>query len=218
MEQYRNYNEMQYKKDSDLRRILKQRRQVPVNTAIILLNVFLFLLVEFTGSSLDSQHMVDWGAAYTPWIFQKQEYYRLVTSMFLHFGIQHLGNNMLVLFFVGDCLERSLGKVKYLLLYLGGGIGAGLLSLWTEVYREEIVVSAGASGAVFAVIGALICVVIRNRGYVENFTTRQLFILAVLSLYHGVASAGVDNAAHFGGLLCGFLLGVFLYRKRRYNR
>ena len=76
-------------------------------------------------------------------------------------------------------------------------------------------VSAGASGAVFAVIGALIYIVIRNRGYIENFTARQLLILAALSLYHGVTSAGVDNAAHFGGLLCGFVLCVLLYHRRR---
>lgn len=216
MEQYANYNPMQPRKESDLRRFIRQRKQVPVNTAIILINIAIFLTVEFTGSSLNTQHMVNWGAAYTPWILQEHEYYRLLTCMFLHFGIRHLGNNMLVLFFVGDCLERSIGKIKYLLIYLLGGIGANIFSLGMEVYRQESVVSAGASGAVFAVIGALLYIVIRNRGRIENFTTRQLMILAALSLYHGVTSAGVDNAAHFGGLVCGFSLCVLLYRRRAY--
>ena len=216
MEQYANYNPMQPRKESDLRRFIRQRKQVPVNTAIILINIAIFLTVEFTGSSLNTQHMVNWGAAYTPWILQEHEYYRLVTCMFLHFGIRHLGNNMLVLFFVGYCLERSIGKIKYLLIYLLGGIGANIFSLGMEVYRQESVVSAGASGAVFAVIGALLYIVIRNRGRIENFTTRQLMILAALSLYHGVTSAGVDNAAHFGGLVCGFFLCVLLYHRRAY--
>lgn len=216
MEQYANYNPMQPRKESDLRRFIRQRKQVPVNTAIILINIAIFLTVEFTGSSLNTQHMVNWGAAYTPWILQEHEYYRLLTCMFLHFGIRHLGNNMLVLFFVGDCLERSIGKIKYLLIYLLGGIGANIFSLGMEVYRQESVVSAGASGAVFAVIGALLYIVIRNRGRIENFTTRQLMILAALSLYHGVTSAGVDNAAHFGGLVCGFSLCVLLYHRRAY--
>lgn len=216
MEQYANYNPMQPRKESDLRRFIRQRKQVPVNTAIILINIAIFLIVEFTGSSLNTQHMVNWGAAYTPWILQEHEYYRLLTCMFLHFGIRHLGNNMLVLFFVGDCLERSIGKIKYLLIYLLGGIGANIFSLGMEVYRQESVVSAGASGAVFAVIGALLYIVIRNRGRIENFTTRQLMILAALSLYHGVTSAGVDNAAHFGGLVCGFSLCVLLYHRRAY--
>lgn len=216
MEQYANYNPMQPRKESDLRRFIRQRKQVPVNTAIILINIAIFLTVEFTRSSLNTQHMVNWGAAYTPWILQEHEYYRLLTCMFLHFGIRHLGNNMLVLFFVGDCLERSIGKIKYLLIYLLGGIGANIFSLGMEVYRQESVVSAGASGAVFAVIGALLYIVIRNRGRIENFTTRQLMILAALSLYHGVTSAGVDNAAHFGGLVCGFFLCVLLYHRRAY--
>ena len=216
MEQYANYNPMQPRKESDLRRFIRQRKQVPVNTAIILINIAIFLTVEFTGSSLNTQHMVNWVAAYTPWILQEHEYYRLLTCMFLHFGIRHLGNNMLVLFFVGDCLERSIGKIKYLLIYLLGGIGANIFSLGMEVYRQESVVSAGASGAVFAVIGALLYIVIRNRGRIENFTTRQLMILAALSLYHGVTSAGVDNAAHFGGLVCGFFLCVLLYHRRAY--
>lgn len=79
--------------------------------------------------------------------------------------------------------------------------------------QGENIVSAGASGAVFAAIGALIYIVLINKGHVENFTTRQLVVLAVLSLYHGVTSTGVNNVAHFGGLICGFILGVLLYRK-----
>ena len=133
--------------------------------------------------------------------------------MFLHFGIQHLGNNMLVLLFLGDCLERNVGKIKYFLIYFLGGVGANCLSVWLELQNGEYFVSAGASGAVFAVIGALIYVVIVNRGRIENFTTRQLILMAGLSLYFGVTSTGVDNAAHFGGFLCGFLLGLLLYRK-----
>ena len=73
--------------------------------------------------------------------------------------------------------------------------------------------SAGASGAVFAVIGALIYIVIANRGRIENFTTRQLIVMAGLSLYFGMTSTGVDNAAHFGGLISGFILAVLCYRR-----
>ena len=92
-------------------------------------------------------------------------------------------------------------------------MGSNCLSVWLELQNGEYFVSAGASGAVFAVIGALIYVVIVNRGRIENFTTRQLILMAGLSLYFGVTSTGVDNAAHFGGFLCGFLLGLLLYRK-----
>lgn len=213
MEQYNGYRKIPSGKNSDLQRIIWQRKQAPVNTLIILLNVLMFLFVELTGSSLSSRHMLRWGAAGTLDIAQNQEYYRIVTSMFLHFGIQHLGNNMLVLLFIGDCLERNIGKLKYFLIYMLGGIGANYFSFFLEMRKGEYVVSAGASGAVFAAIGALIYVVLRNKGHVENFTAKQLVIMAFLSLYHGITSAGVDNAAHLGGLFGGFLLAVLLYHK-----
>lgn len=199
----------------DFKQAIAFWKQAPVNHTIILLNILVFLLVEFTGSWEDVNHMLKWGAAGTLDIMQQHEYYRLFTAMFLHFGIQHLGNNMLVLLFIGDCLERNLGKIRYGLLYLLGGAGANLLSLFHELYSKEYVVSAGASGAVFAVIGGLLYIVIRNKGHIENFSSRQLLILAFLSLYHGLTSTGVNNIAHLGGLLCGFLLGILFYHKRK---
>lgn len=198
---------------TELQKFLQQRKQVPVNTVFIGINLLMFLLVEMTGSSMDTRHMLRWGAAGTLDIAQGHQYYRMITSMFLHFGIRHLGNNMLVLFFLGDCLERNVGKWKYFLIYMLGGIGANYFSFLLEMKKGAYVVSAGASGAVFAVIGALIYVVIRNKGRVENFNTRQLVMMCALSLYHGIASAGVDNAAHIGGLVCGVFLGILFYHK-----
>lgn len=204
--------------DPDIIRLLKGRKEVPVNTAIILINIVVFFLTELTGSSLDGRHLIEWGAAYTPFIQEGHEYYRFFTCMFLHFGLTHLGNNMLVLFFLGDCLERAAGRVRYLFIYIVGGMGASVISYLAEVRMGETVVSAGASGAIFAVVGALIYVVIRNKGRLEDFTTKKLLFLAALTLYHGVTSTGVDNAAHFGGFLCGFVLAVLVYRGPRRGR
>lgn len=86
-----------------------------VNGAIIAVNIIYFLFLEITGSSLNTGFMVKRGAMYAPLILQYGEYYRLLTSVFMHFGIGHLINNMLVLFVLGDNLERALGKVKYLI-------------------------------------------------------------------------------------------------------
>ena len=192
--------------DPDILQFLKGRKEVPVNTMIILINIVVFFLTELTGSSLDGNHLVQWGAAYTPLIQEGHEYYRFFTCMFLHFGLTHLGNNMLVLFFLGDCLERAVGRVRYLFIYISGGMGASLISYLSEVRIGENVVS------------ALIYVVIRNKGRLENFTTKKLLFLAALTLYHGVTSTGVDNAAHFGGFLCGFVLAVLIYRGQKNGR
>ena len=133
------YSYWNQRPESDFRRFLRMRKSVLMNTIMIAVNVLVFLLTEITGSSLDSRH----------------EYYRLFTCMFLHFGLAHLGNNMLVLAFLGDSLEREVGRIRYLLIYLIGGIGASYISYYAEIRGGEAVVSAGASGAVFAVIGAL---------------------------------------------------------------
>ena len=92
---------------------MEELRKEPVTAGLILLNILVFLAVEFTGSSQNTMHMLDCGAAYTPMIVQGGEYYRLFTCMFLHFGIEHLLNNMLVLFVLGfpyilNCMHRIL--------------------------------------------------------------------------------------------------------------
>ena len=189
---------------------MEELKKEPLTEILVLINVLVFLAVELTGGSDDTVHMLQCGAAYTPAVLEG-EYYRLFTCMFLHFGVQHLLNNMLLLFVLGGRLERTMGKIKYLLIYILGGIGGNLLSFLMECKTGEYAVSAGASGAIFAIMGAMIYAVLRGRGRIEDLSARQIIIMAVLSLYFGFISSGVDNAAHVGGLLSGFLLAVILY-------
>ena len=193
--------------------ILKGPRRY-MNLAIVAVNILLFLLVELTGDSTDTEHMVRWGAAWLPDILNGQ-FFRLFTCMFLHFGITHLGNNMLVLLFLGDTLEKITGHLKYGVICLGGGLIGSIVSCVHEYYTGTYYVSAGASGCVFAVTGALLYIVIRERGQLGALTVRRMLILAALSIYNGFVSTGVDNYAHVGGLIGGFLLGMLLYRHKK---
>lgn len=190
---------------------MEEIKKEPVTVFLMILNILLFLVVDFTGGTSDTMHMVNCGAAFAPAIIENHEIYRLFTSMFLHFGIEHLANNMLVLFVLGQRLEPVVGKIKFILIYLLGGLGGNILSLYMEIRKEEYAVSAGASGAVFAIMGAMIYVVVRNRGRIQDISTRQIMIMAAFSLYFGFASGGVDNAAHVGGMICGFCLSMLLY-------
>lgn len=194
---------------------LEEFRREPATIFLIILNVLVFLVSESAGSSQDVMHMLDLGAAYTPLITENGEVYRLFTSMFLHFGISHLMNNMLVLFVLGSRLERAVGKLRFLAVYLFGGTAANIISMFLELKTGEYSVSAGASGAVFAVMGAMIYIVLRNRGRLEDLTVRQILIMAAFSLYFGFTSTGVDNAAHVGGILAGLILAALLYHPRR---
>ena len=186
-----------------------------LTAGLILLNILVFLIVEFTGSSQNTMHMLDCGAAFTPMIIQGGEYYRLFTCMFLHFGIEHLLNNMLVLFVLGSRLEQVIGKIKFLLIYLIGGVLGNVISLLIELRTQDFAVSAGASGAVFAVMGAMIYIVIRNKGWLGDLSMRQILVMAAFSLYFGFASTGVDNTAHVGGMVSGFFLAVIFYHPGR---
>lgn len=182
------------------------------NGVLIALNVLFFLYLELTGSSEDAWFMYQKGAMAAPAVLEQGEYYRLVTAMFMHFGIRHLVNNMIILFALGDNLERALGHVKYLVFYLVCGIGANFVSMLLGD-KTALVVSAGASGAIFGVVGGLFYAVLVNKGRLEDLSSRQMILMIALSLYLGFADQGVDNVAHVAGLIIGILLGLVLYRK-----
>ena len=106
-----------------------------------------------------------------------------------------------MLFFAGKYLEHAVGKIRYLVIYFAAGLCGSLLSLFMMVNTNALAVSAGASGAIFGVIGALLWVAIKNRGRFENLTTRGLIIMIALCLYFGFSTAGVDNWCHVGGII-----------------
>lgn len=180
-----------------------------ITWGIILVNVIVFVVLESRGSTEDVVFMANHGAGVVSYIIDG-EYYRLFTEMFLHFGYEHLMNNMLVLYFIGEYVEKVAGKLGFTIIYLGSGLIASVASFVSNYYEENIVVSAGASGAVFGVIGALLGYIIFNRGRINDMTIKKVVIMIVLSLYHGFVSTGVDNVAHIVGLMFGFIIALIL--------
>ena len=184
-----------------------------MNLLIVGVNILIFVLTEIIDDTENVTFMLKCGAAYTPWILEGQ-WYRLFTSMFLHFGVYHLLNNIGLLLFLGDMLEELAGKWRYLLIYLGGGLAGNIISLLMDCRSGEMAVSAGASGAVFAVIGGIFVILLKQRGRVKNLTLSRLVFVIFLSIYHGFQSTGIDNAAHVGGLLGGIFLTFLVYRRK----
>lgn len=191
------------------------KMEAPCTAVIAAVNVIVFFVLTFGGMTEDAGYMLSHGAMYVPYITERGEWYRLFTSMFLHFGFQHLMNNMVIFVLLGWNLEVEIGKIKYLIIYFASGLCGNILSMAGDMRTGEYVVSAGASGAIFGVIGALLYVALRNRGRIGNVSGRGILFMVIISLYYGFTSGGVDNLAHIGGLVSGFLLGVLLYWKRK---
>ncbi len=141
------------------------------------------------------------------------EYYRLLSSMFLHVESGHLFNNLLLLYFAGEMMEKEVGHIKSLLICLGAGLCGNLLSDGIQIWQADYVNSLGASGVVFGIFGALLWIVLQYRGRWKQITLPRICIMLLLTLYNGFTSVYVDNAAHVGGLAGGFLLAMLLYRR-----
>ena len=187
----------------------------PVNTTIVLINILVFLILSFLGNTEDPSFMAAHGGLVYHYVVEEGRYYLLFTSMFIHFGIYHLGQNMLLLLLMGGTVERYLGKVSYAVLYLLSGLISSYTSLQLTLAPEPNTVSGGASGAIFGVMGGLLFIILENvvikrRKSVEGMTLRSMIFIILVSAGYGFMVSDVDNAAHLGGLAAGFVLAMIL--------
>ena len=174
---------------------------------IIGLNVVIYIVLNMfllqNGIDIISNFDNSWMA-----IKWNGEYYRIFTSMFLHADLNHLLNNMFILFVWGQRYETIEGKVRFSFVYFLGGILASIASLSYNMIIGKEIVSLGASGAIFALIGASLASVVKCRNKLKTISKRQMILFAIFSLYAGFVNSNTDNIAHLGGLIAGFLIGL----------
>ena len=182
--------------------------------ALMAVNAGLFAVMVACGVGLldpDTDKLVAWGADYGPRTLAGQ-WWRLLTATFIHIGIIHLALNMWALWNVGPFVERLLGNAGFLVLYLLAGLFGSLASVAWNPY----IVSAGASGAIFGLFGALVAGLIRQRRQIPVNALARLWkstlAFVAFNVIYGVSHPGIDNAAHLGGLFTGFLAGLALAR------
>ena len=186
----------------------------PVTPALIAANALMFVIATAVGGGLlvsDPAVMIRLGTDYTPLTLSGQ-WWRLLTSTFLHFGLLHVALNMWALYVNGLVAERIFGSVRYLAIYLVAGVTGSVASLlW-----HPIVNGAGASGAIFGVLGALLAFFLLRKGGLPASVVKaqraSAGVFVVYSLLGGVRYGGIDNAAHLGGLVGGFIMGLILAR------
>jgi rhomboid protease GluP len=179
----------------------------------MLINAGIWLVMSARGDTRTADFMEAHGALYAPDVLAG-EYYRIFTAMFLHFGAEHLISNLFMQYFLGDMLLRALNQWKFALVYLLSGVGGNLLSLWMMLRSGVYSVAAGASGAIYGIVGALLWIVLRNGGKFEAISIPRMLLATALYIGYGFTTEGVDAWAHLGGALTGFVVCFIVYRRR----
>lgn len=182
---------------------MNRLKQTPVvSIALVGINILIYILCLVSGRTLYNIGIMD---AHS--VIEGGEYWRILSAMFFHADSGHLFNNMLILFFMGAMIEKEIGHALFGIFYFLSGIGGNLLSLLMKVIHSDPAGSLGASGAVFGMDGVLLAIVILSGRNMSSVTPTRLLLMIVLSLYSGFTGGNIDNAAHVGGLIVGFIAG-----------
>lgn len=190
-------------KDADRMENLFREKLPLITNVIICLNVLIYLFGALTGNldKMISMFCVDAAA------IRKGEIYRLFTAMFIHENIFHLLINCYIIYSVGSQLESFLGKIKYLIIYLFGGLVAALFSM---SFLKTGYTSLGTDGVMFAIMGSLIYFGYHYRVYLGNVIRNQIIPFVILSILLSILLGGIDIYAYIGGLLGGLVITIAL--------
>jgi rhomboid protease GluP len=185
-------------------------KKTPYITYVIIgICIALYLLTSFTGGNLIDQNpnnLYRFGALVnTNMMASYVDLFRIVSSIFLHGGLLHLLCNMYSLYILGPQLESFFGKTKFIIIYIVSGVIGNLLSL---AFLQDSVVSVGASGAIFGLLGSLLYFGYHYRVYLSGVIKSQIIPLIILNLGIGFIASGINNFAHIGGLIGGVLISM----------
>lgn len=189
-----------------MREYIRKLRILPfMSGMLVAINVAAYILCQLPGNTL-----YDRGCLSAFEVIAYGEYGRIFWSMFLHADSSHLFSNMIILLFMGAMIEREIGHLPFVGIYLLSGVGGNLLSLAGKIASNEWAASLGASGAIFGLDGLLLALALISGRRMENITIKRVILMICLSLYSGFTGGNVDNLAHIGGLVAGFVLGALL--------
>lgn len=181
----------------------KFNRNQAVTLALIGINVLLYLIF------LPFHHGLYWLGCNWQMVLLGHEWYRVIGAMFIHLSLLHILCNMYTLYQLGSVMERELGGKWFLIAYLGTGIIANLSSVFGNFLLKKTVIAGGASGAICGILGVYIYY-IRRRHVEWKYILQMLFPMIIITLV-----TNVDNFAHLGGMLSGYLFGLWFYMPKK---
>lgn len=186
-----------------------------ITYSFLTVNLIYFVLMVFAGlglfpnpieGSIDQRVLIDYGAKVNT-LIQEGESWRLITSTFIHIGVIHLFFNLYALWSLGPLAEDAYGHLKFFLIYLFAGLGGSFASF---IFSSAL--SAGASGAIFGLLGALVYYSYKRPNLWRSGLGMNLIIVILVNIGFGFSQPGIDNYAHLGGLLSGTLISILLNR------
>ncbi len=193
-------------RDNELYEKTFKEKKTFFTNALIAINIVIFMIVYFlSGTNLSGGALLKFGAVYAP-LIKAGEVWRLVTGAFLHAGILHLLVNMYSLYLIGTQVEMYIGKYKFLGIYFISAISGTLMSC---LFHPNTI-SIGASGAIFGLLGSLVYFGYHYRLYLGSVLKNQIIPIIICNLALGFLMSGIDNAAHIGGLIGGYMATTFL--------
>ncbi len=177
-----------------------ERHTLPFLTYILLsINLVVFLLMTLAGGSTDQRVLILFGAKVNS-LIQAGEIWRLLTSTFIHIGFMHLAFNLYALWSLGPFLEERIGHWRFLIIYILSGLGGSIAS-----FLFSPALSAGASGSIFGLLGALLYYSLKRPSLWKSGLGMNLVIVLLINFGFGLTQPGIDNFAHLGGLIMGIV-------------
>jgi len=188
-------------------------KQRPVSSALIILNSLALIYTMLSGG-FDVYNLRDLGGIFPVWVIERGEYYRIFTAAFLHGSIIHFLSNMIIgVSFMGAALEKAIGSLKFFIIYFVAVIGSGILVVFLS---EPNVITIGASGGVFGVLGALLYISINRTDLISEQDKKTIWTFVAIQIFFTfVNNSNISIPGHAGGLIAGFLISLLLLGRRK---
>ncbi|MCB8816340.1 rhomboid family intramembrane serine protease [Desulfosporosinus shakirovi] len=189
-----------------------EKEFIPFLTYIFLgINLIVFILMTLAGGSTEQRVLIAFGAKVNT-LIQAGEVWRLLTSTFIHIGYLHLVFNLYALWSLGPFSEERFGHGRFFVIYIMSGLGGSIASFFFSS-----ALSAGASGAIFGLLGSLLYYSLKRPLLWKSGFGMNLVIVILINFGFGLTQPGIDNFAHLGGLLMGIITTVLLSNQSRFN-
>jgi len=189
-------------------------RRSKVTFVLLSIMIIYFILMTLNGGTTNTETLLKYGAMAPPFVVEFNQYYRFITSIFIHIGITHMFFNGYALYIFGPQIERLMGPKKYLLFFLLTGIGGNLA---TFIFNY-VSVSAGASGSLFGLLGAFLYLIHRHKEMITPEGRKSLLSMLGINLLLTFAVPSISVTAHLGGLIMGYLLSYVFIRPKLIRR